>query len=89
MKRQSTLEKLAKHYQTRIKIDSTTSREFVSIATPNGFVHVIDNSMTEKGTLLIATDRDFSRIRNNKRAFAAIVQAIDTEESRGASYDKG
>ncbi|GAB7224772.1 hypothetical protein VoSk93_39910 [Vibrio owensii] len=89
MKRKSTLEKLAEYYNTSVRLNDRTCRRFVEIKVKQGVYFVIDNSMTETDTLLIATSKhnDFVKMKNNHRAFELLRALFDEplEEARPES----
>lgn len=83
--RDSTLSKLANHYNTTVQLNEKSCRRFVKITVKQGLYYVIDNSMTEENTLLIATSKhhDYVKVHNGHKTFELLKAVLDepmTEE---------
>lgn len=85
MSKQTTLSKLAEHYNTTVQLNEKSSRRFVEITVKQGIYFVIDNNMTDENTLLIATAKhnDFVKVHNGHKTFELLKAVFDepmTEE---------
>ncbi|WP_046029979.1 hypothetical protein [Vibrio vulnificus] len=78
MSGKSTLEKLAQYYNTTVELNEKTCRRFVKIAVNTGFYFVIDNSMSDENTLLVATDKhnDFVKVHNGHKTFEQLKTVL-------------
>ncbi|PMO04343.1 hypothetical protein BCT19_01275 [Vibrio splendidus] len=91
----TTLEKLAKYYNTTVRVNEQSNRKFVELQTQKHTYFVIDNDMTDENTLLVATERhnDFQKITNNRHTIDKLINMFDShfkvvEQSRSAPTKK-